>query len=86
MIVVRRKRLKRFPQYSSPAPKMIPTTSAPRLICHGSNPPCSSWSGCSGFAAVSWKIDWLSHRPIDALTAIQVGASNQTCELRSSST
>ena len=33
----------------------------------------------------NWKMDWLNHRPIAALTAIHVGARSQTCELRSSS-
>jgi hypothetical protein len=26
----------------------------------------------------SWKIDWLVHAPMNALTAIHVGASSQT--------
>ncbi len=50
------------------------------------NPPIRTWSGNSGFALANWKIDWLNHRPIDALTAIHVGASSQTCALRVSST
>ena len=48
-------------------------------------PPISTWSGKLGSPLASWKIDWLNHRPIAALTAIQVGASSQTCDVRISS-
>src|SRR5919109_2948921 len=86
MIVVRRVFLKRLPQYSSPAPKMIPMTTAAVEICQPSNPLIRTWSGNSGLAWANWKIDWLNQRPIEALTAIHVGASSQTCALRVSST
>ena len=45
-----------------------------------------TWSGKPGRPRENWKIDWLNHRPIAALTAIHVGASSQTCEVLSSST
>ena len=48
-------------------------------------PPISTWSGNLGSPFASWKNDWLSHTPIAALSAIQVGASSQTCDVRMSS-
>ncbi len=85
MIEVRRVFLKRLPQYSRPSPKMIPITTTAAEIWTALKPRISDWSGKSGFACANWKIDWLNHSPIDALTAIQVGARSQTWELRSSS-
>jgi hypothetical protein len=65
-----------------PAPKISPITTAVAEICTALKPRIRRCSGKSGLACANWKIDWLNHSPIDALTAIQVGASNQTCELR----
>ena len=47
-----------------------------------SKPRIRRWSGKRGFACENWKSDWLDHRPIAALTAIQVGASSRTCDDR----
>ena len=86
MIVVRRMSLNRLPQYSRPTPKTIPMTTAASEIWIGDEARASGpGRGSAGSAFANWKIDWLNHRPIDALTAIQVGASSQTWELRSSS-
>ena len=85
MIVVRRRTLKRLPQYSSPSPKMTPMTRAVTEIWTAVKPCIRNWSGKRGSSLANWKIDWLNHSPIDALTAIQVGASSHTWELRRSS-
>ena len=66
-----------------PAPKINPMTTAASEIWIGLKPWSRNWSGKRGSAFENWKIDWLNHRPIEAFTAIQVGASSQTCELRS---
>ena len=85
MIVVRRMVLNRLPQYSRPTPKMMAMAIAASVIWIALNPRIRAWSGKAGFSLANWKIDWLNHSPIDALTAIHVGASSQTWELRSSS-
>ena len=61
---------------------MIPTITAVAEIWTALKPRIRDWSGNFGFAWANWKIDWLNHSPIDALTAIHVGASSQTCEVR----
>ena len=79
MIVVRRRRLKRFPQYTSPAKKISIPTPRPALTASGEKPCISCWSANSGCGSrISWKIDCAVHRPITALIAIHVGASSQT--------
>ena len=85
MIVVRRIVLNRLPQYSSPAPKMTAMTIAPIVIWLAEKPAISAWSGKRGSPFASWKTDWLSQTPMAALTAIQVGASSHTCDVRTSS-
>ena len=70
----------------SPAPKTIPMTTAASEIWIGVKPRAGAWSGNRGSSRENWKIDWLNHSPIEALTAIQVGASSQTCDERRSST
>ena len=57
-------------------------TSAPIVIWLAVKPPISSCSGNFGLPLASWKTDWLSHTPMAALTAIQVGASSHTCDVR----
>ncbi len=61
------------------------TAIPPMMIWLAVKPDISAWSGNLGSPLASWKNDWLSHTPIDALRAIQVGASSQTCEVRMSS-
>ena len=85
MIVVRRIALNRLPQYRSPAPKTIAITIAVTVISLASKPRMSTWSGNFGFACENWNSDWLNQSPIEALTAIQVGASRRTCADRTSS-
>ena len=85
MIVVRRSVLNRLPQYSRPAPKTTAMMIAPIVIWLAVNPPMRTWSGNRGSPFASWKTDWLSHTPMAALIAIQVGASSQTCDVRMSS-
>ena len=54
-------------------------TASPALTRSGDTPAIRRWSAKRGSGALtSWKIDWEVHRPIAALTAIQVGASSQT--------
>ena len=77
MIVVRRRFLNRLPQYSRPAPKMTAIAMAASVISLARNPRISTWSGNAGFALANWNSDWLIHSPIEALMAIQVGASRQ---------
>ena len=86
MIVVRRIDLNRLPQYSRPAPKTTAMTMAAIVIWLASKPAIRRWSGNFGFAFENWKSDWLNHRPMLALTAIQVGARSRTCDDRMSAT
>ena len=57
---------------------------AASVISFAENPRISTWSGNFGFAFANWNSDWLIHRPIEALMAIQVGASRRTCDERMS--
>ena len=79
MIVVRRRFLKRLPQYSRPAPNTIAMTIAAIVIWLASKPRISCCSGNVGLGFENWKSDWLNQSPIEALTAIQVGARSRTC-------
>ena len=78
MIVVRRIVLKRLPHQIRPAANTIPTAITASVIWIGANPRSRNWSGKRGSAFENWKIDWPNHSPIEALTAIQVGASSRT--------
>ena len=60
-------------------------TIAPIVIWFAVKPAIRAWSGNRGSPFASWKTDWLSHTPMAALTAIQVGASSHTCDVRMSS-
>ena len=51
-------------------------------IWPGWKPWCSVCSGNRGSTLENWKIDWLNHSPIEALTAIHVGARSQMWGLR----
>ncbi len=52
------------------------------MIWFASKPRISCCPGNLGFCFENWKSDWLNHSPIDALTAIQVGARSRTCAER----
>ncbi len=60
---------------------MIPMTTATAEISTALKPCRRNWSGKRGSAFENWKMDWLNQSPIEALTAIQVGASSQTWEV-----
>ena len=79
MMLVRRMRLNRLPQYHSPATNTDPTATKATLTLLGLIPCISSWLlKPGGGSRTSWKTDWVVHDPSTAFSAIQVGASSQT--------
>ena len=86
MIVVRRRRVKRFPQNRRPEKRTSRPTPKARLACHGSMPCIRTWSANSGDGSwTSWKMACVPHDPRSALSAIQVGARSHTGRLRRTS-
>ena len=79
MMLVRRYRLNRLPQYHSPATNTEPTATKATLTLVGLIPCISSWLlKPGGGSRTSWKTDWVVQEPSTAFSAIQVGASSQT--------
>src|SRR3990172_5582554 len=95
MIVVLRYFLNRLPHQIKPRKNTPPATASPTVTCHGSKPPASiwqayQWSGVRqslnlgfGVRTSAYRL-WLAYNPRAALSAIQVGASSQTCDWRTS--
>src|SRR5512141_1897457 len=93
MIVVLRYFLKRLPHQIRPRVKTAPATIRPPVTWSESKPPASiwhayQWSGVRqslnlglGVRTSAYRL-WLAYRPNAALTAIQVGASSHTCDVR----
>ena len=83
MIVVRRSALEPVAPVEQARPEDDRDDDRGEPRSRSASKPCiRNWSGKRGFACENWKSDWLNHSPIEALTAIQVGASSQTWEER----